>query len=109
MSDLQAHVDSIAANLSNPPDEWNEGRDIESESEFSAYDYLERALDIEYVIDRKGQCIGGRILVAFGGPNIWVDTRRGVVEGAWWGETASASFKDSLGLDDALAELWACR
>lgn len=109
MSDLQNHVDSIAANLTNPPDEWNEGRDIENEGKFSAFDYLEGALDIEFIVNSRGEYLGARVLVAFGGPNIWVDTRRGVVEGGWWSETASARFDDGLGLDDALAELWACR
>lgn len=109
MSDLQAHVDSIAANLTNPPAEWNDQKETEWDGEFNAFDYLQDTLDIEYIVNSKGEYLGARVLVAFGGPNIWVDTRRGVVEGAWYGETASASFKDNLGLDDALAELWACR
>ena len=109
-NDLQAHVQSIADNLTDPPmDEWNGGRDIDSDGEFSAFDYLQNALDIEYVIDRKGRCIGGRILVAFGGPNIWIDTRRGRVEGYWENESASATFEDGIGLEDALEELWNCR
>lgn len=108
-NDLQNHVQSIADNLTNPPEEWNEGRDIEQEGEFSAFDYLEGALDIEYIVNREGEYLGARVLVAFGGPNIWVDTRRGMVDGYWWNDNASASFKDNLGLDDALSELWACR
>lgn len=109
MSDLQKHVQSIADNLKNPPEEWNEGRDIESEGEFGAYDYLQDALDIEYIVNSKGEYLGARVLVAFGGPNIWVDTRRGVVEGAWWSDSAKVPFTDNLGLDDALEELWNCR
>lgn len=99
MSDLLNHVQSIANNLSNG---------FEGE-EFSALDYLQDALDIEYIVNSKGEYLGARVLVAFGGPNIWVDTRRGVVDGAWWGDKASAPFTDSIGLDDALSELWACR
>lgn len=109
-NDLKNHVQSIADNLSNPPwDEWNEGRDIESEGEFSAFDYLQDVLDIEYIVNSKGEYLGARVLVAFGGPNIWVNTRTGTVEGAWWGDTATASFKDNIGLDEALEELWNCR
>lgn len=107
---LQDHVQSIANNLTTPPwDEWNEGRDIDSEGEFSAMDYLADALDIEYIVNGKGEYLGARVLVAFGGPNIWIDTRRGVVDGHWWSDHASAGFTDNLGLDDALSELWACR
>ena len=110
MSDVKAHVQSIADNLTNPPwDEWNEGRDIDNEGEFSAFDYLQDALDIEYIVNGKGEYLGARVLVAFGGPNIWVNTRTGTVEGAWWADCAEASFTDNIGLDDALSELWACR
>ena len=110
MSDVKNHVQSIADNLTSPPwDDWNQGRDIESEGEFSAFDYLQDALDIEYIVSSKGEYLGARVLVAFGGPNIWVDTRRGIVEGAWWSNHATASFKDNLGLDDALSQLWATR
>jgi hypothetical protein len=106
MSDVKNHVQQIAANLSNPPwDEWNEGRDIENEGEFSAFDYLEGALDIEYIVNNRGEYLGARVLVAFGGPNIWVNTRTLTVEGHWWGDNAYASFTDNIGLDDALREL----
>ena len=109
-NDLKQHVQSIADNLTKPPlDEWNEGRDVDNEGEFSAFDYLQDALDIEYIVSSAGEFKGARILVAFGGPNIWVNTRTGTVEGHWWGDSAFASFTDNLGLDDALQELWNCR
>lgn len=104
MSDLKNHVESIATRLSegftNETNEDGEG--------YSAFDYLQEALDIEYFVDSRKQYLGARILVAFGGPNIWVDTRRGVVDGYWWGEHHSAGFQDSIGLDDACAELFNC-
>jgi len=111
MSDsIKAHVQAIADNITNPPmDEWNEGRDIENEGEFSALEYLEDALDIEYIVasDRK-TFLGARVLVAFGGPNIWINTRTNTVEGHWWGDSASATFEDNLGLNDALEMLYTC-
>jgi hypothetical protein len=107
---LKDHVQSIADNLTSPPwDEWNEGRDIDSEGDYSAFDYLEGVLDIEYIVNSKAEYLGARVLVAFGGPNIWINTRTGTIEGHWWHEKATASFKDNLGLDEALSELWACR
>jgi len=108
-NDLKNHVQSIADNLTSPPAEWNEGRDVESEGDFSAFDYLQDALDIEYIVSAKAEYLGARVLVAFGGPDIWIDTKRGIVEGAWWVDRAQASFTDNLGLDDALEELWNCR
>ncbi|KAF2379952.1 hypothetical protein BSN82_16945, partial [Acinetobacter baylyi] len=108
-ADIKNHVQSIADNLSNPPwDEWNEGRDIDSEGEFSAFDYLQDALDIEYIVNSKGEYLGARILVAFGGPNIWVNTRTKTVEGHWWADSYSETYTDSIGLDEALEELFNC-
>jgi hypothetical protein len=101
MSDIKNHVQQIADMLSNGfGDEKNsDGYD------FSAFDYLQDALDIEYIVSSKGEYLGARVLVAFGGPNIWVNTRTNTVEGQWWGDSASASFTDNIGLDDALGEL----
>jgi len=107
MSDkLQHHVNEIARRLS----EGFDSADLTDDGEeMTAFDYLEGALDIEYIVNSKGEYLGARVLVAFGGPNIWVNTRTGIVEGAWWADRAEASFTDNIGLDDALAELWACR
>jgi hypothetical protein len=103
---LQNHVNSIAETISKGFDETELNQDDEP---MSAYDYLQDALDIEYIVNGKGEYLGARVLVAFGGPNIWVNTRSGIVEGYWWGDSANASFNDEIGLDDALSELWACR
>lgn len=104
---LQDHVDYIAKQISTgdydfePSEEGEEG---------NAYDYLKDALDIEYVVNSKGEYLGARVLVAFGGPNIWINTRTKTVEGYWWTTQASAGYwEDALGLDDALEELWNCR
>lgn len=104
---LQRHVNSIAEGLTSGTvlDE-NENEDSER---FTAFDYLQDCLDIEYIVSSSGEYRGARVLVAFGGPNIWVDTKRGIVEGAWWGDHATASFTDNIGLDEALEELWNCR
>jgi hypothetical protein len=103
---LQNQVNHIANTISNGfgDDELNyDGEPM------SAFDYLQDALDIEYIVNGKGEYLGARVLVAFGGPNIWVNTRQGIVEGYWWRDKANASFNDEIGLDDALSELWNCR
>jgi hypothetical protein len=89
-------------------DEWNEGRDIENEGEFSAFEYLEDALDIEYIVSSKKEFLGARVLVAFGGPNIWINTRTNTVEGHWWGDKASATFVDNFGLNEVLEDMFYC-
>ena len=105
-NDLKKHVQFIADKMSNGFGDDDLNYDGE---EMSAFDYLEEALDIEYIVNSKGDYLGARVLVAFGGPNIWVNTRTGIVEGVWWANRADASFTDNIGLDDALSELWACR
>jgi hypothetical protein len=101
---LSDHVKYIADKLSN-------GFDDETNSDgepLSAFDYLQDALDIEYIVNSKKEYLGARVLVAFGGPNIWVNTRTKTVEGYWWADKATASFNDGIGLDDALEELYNC-
>ena len=103
---LQRHVDSIAETLTEGFDEDltnGEGDPI------NAYDYLQDALDIQYIVTGSGEYLGARVLVAFGGPNIWINTQHECVEGYWWGDSAKAYFSYNIGLDDALEELWNCR
>lgn len=104
MKDIENHVKDIARRISEADFDRNDDGD-----ECSAFDYLEDALDIEYIVNSKGEYLGARVLVAFGGPNIWVNTRTKTVEGHWWSDSAYASFSDGIGLDEALEELWNCR
>ena len=53
------------------------------------YDYFESALDIDYITNSKKEYKACRIMVAFGGPNIYVNTWERKVELYWWTETAS--------------------
>ena len=102
---LQDHVQEIARRLTEGFDSADLNGDGE---ELTAFDYLQDALDIEYIVNSKREYLGARVLVAFGGPNIWINTRTKKVEGYWWNELASASFDDGIGLDDALETLWSC-
>jgi hypothetical protein len=106
MSDkIKDHVLTIIKNLENGlPDEL--GQD---DQPFSAFDYLQDVLDIEYIINSKKEYLGARILVAFGGPNIWINTRTKQVEGYWWGDSCVMSYdNDEMDLDGALSELYNC-
>jgi len=102
MSDIKKQVKSIANMLTegfHPAQLNDDGEPI------NGFDYLAEALDIEYIVSSKGEYLGARVLVAFGGPNIWVNTRTRTVEGYWWGDSAFATFDDNIGLDEALQEL----
>lgn len=83
--------------------------DKEAES-IDAFDWLQNALDIRYKIDSKGNCIGGEVLVCFGGPTVWVDTEAMLIRGYWWSDTCLMHYQDDpMDLNDALIELWECR
>lgn len=84
-------------------DQYEEGDII------SASDYLSNVLDIEYYANSKKEYLGANILVAFGGPNIWIDTKKQKVIGAWWGDYFEMSYSnDAMDIDGFCSELWGC-
>lgn len=98
-------IEETGAVWNEDADEWQDedGDEIDTHEQ-SALEWLEDALDIEYRVSSRGEFLGGDVLVSFGGPNIGVDTRRGVVWGAWGSDRIERSFTDNIGLDDALSE-----
>lgn len=76
----------------------------------TGFDYLQDALDIQYIVNGNKEYLAARVLVSFGGPNIWINTQTQTVEGYWWGDAAFASYHgDAMGIDEACRELWGCR
>ena len=103
-TDLQKQVEHIAKQIQTGE------YDTENEDGCSAFDYLKDVLDINYIVESNRKTYkAARVLVTFGGPNIWIDTLHQRVEGYWWGEYAEARYtEDVLGLDDCLGELFSC-
>ena len=61
-----------------------EGRATNDDGEQATfYDYFDDPLDFEYTIGADGSYLGVRVYVTLGGPNVWIDTRRGEIGGAW--------------------------
>lgn len=54
----------------------------------SLYEFFEDALDIEYICGSKKEYRSVRIMVACGGPNIYIDTAERAVKLYWWSERA---------------------
>ena len=71
---------------------------------FTVYDYLQDVYAINYTINSSRDYLGARLLVAGGGPNIWVNTENNCIEGYWGGDEVSVYYIDNLGLDDAVEE-----
>ena len=59
---------------------------IEAYNEGTLYEYISDALEVEYTNNLRGELIGVKILVTFGGPNVYVNTRSAKVEGYANGE-----------------------
>jgi hypothetical protein len=76
--------------------------------EASAGDYLSDVLDIQYLVNSDRTYRSARILIAFGGPNAWIDTRTGQLEVAWWSAPEYRDLPSAFidGLDDYLSEMW---
>ena len=110
---IKEQVLSVVDTLENPPlldevEKYDLGYEEQDEAYLSAWDYLSDALDIEFITNSTGEYLGARVLVTFGGPTIWVNTRTMVVEGGWWGDSCHRDFDDNIGLDDACREQYEC-
>lgn len=69
--------------------------DLDDLDEVDIYDYFEDHIyDIEYTIGGDFDYRGVRVMIAFGGPNIYIDTNNKRVELYWWSDTAYAALSD---------------
>jgi hypothetical protein len=75
----------------------------------SGMDYIFDSMETNYITDGCNGFLGARFLVAFGGPNIWIDTHSQTVIGSWWGENYTASYnRDEMDINGAAEELFGC-
>ena len=70
--------------------------------------FMEGVYDIRYIVDREKRYYSAELLVAGGGPTIWVNLNTKEVEGYWGGDRVTEPFIDNIGLDDYLEEMYAC-
>ena len=74
-----------------------------------AHEWMEDVYDIEWITYQDGRYKAARLLVAGGGPSIWVNMHTHEVEGYWWGDHCKCPFVDNLQLDEYLEDLHACK
>ena len=88
----------------------NIAEDISDGDRLQANSYMEKNVyDIEWITHRDHTYKAARLLVAGGGPNIWVNLQDMNVEGYWGCDRVIEPFIDEIGLDDYLEELHACK
>ena len=73
-----------------------------------ASDFMEGVYDIEWITHQDKTYKAARLLVAGGGPNIWVNLQDMTVDGYWGGDKCSWGFVDEIGLDEYLEEMHGC-
>ena len=73
-----------------------------------ASEWMEDVYDIRYLVDREKKYLGCELMVAGGGPTIWVNTWTREVEGYWGGDKVVEPFIDNIGLDDYNEEMYGC-
>jgi len=119
---LADHVKEIAYRISNGIEVTKEDIDdniydfnYETGDTLNAIDYLQDALDIRYLVsgDSDETLLKVEILVAFGGPSIWIDIwsdGTGEVRGYWYADNVRASIhSDPMGIFELLQEVRECR
>ena len=103
---LRRMCKSIADSITSP--EMREDNDTGEKYRETAHEWMEGTYDIRYYVDRDKRYLGCEILVAGGGPTIWVNTYTQQVEGYWGGDKVLEPFIDNLDLDDYNEELYSC-
>ena len=91
---MELMVKTIAKDIT---DENNTMKQLES--------FMEGVYSIEWITHQDHSYKAARLLVAGGGPNIWVNLMTNTVDGYWASDRFSWSFQDNIGLDEYLQEL----
>ena len=103
---LRRKCKSIADSITNP--EMKEDGDTGEKYRETAHEWMEDVYDIRYYVDCNKRYLGCELMVAGGGPTIWVNTYTKEVEGYWGGDKVLEPFIDNLDLDDYNEEMYGC-
>ena len=74
----------------------------------TASDWMQDVYDIRYIVDREKRYMGAELMVAGGGPTVWVNLYTNEVEGYWGGDRVTMAFTDNLGLNQYCEEMYGC-
>lgn len=78
--------------------------------QLSVLDFIQDAYDIEYRVGSGREYRSVKIMVACGGPNIYIDTARRLVTLHWWADYAEYPISSTAcdALDEYMEEYWGC-
>ena len=103
---LRRMCKNIADGITNPVTSNDEQEDGSVEQHGGASEWMEGVYDIEWITHNDHTYKAARLLVAGGGPSVWVNLLGNTVDGYWWGDHCKHGFVDNIGLDDHLSELY---
>jgi hypothetical protein len=102
--DLKNHCEHISEYINNGIimtaenlENWDYDDEYEEGDMLSGWDYIRDVYDFRWLIDSDGDVIECQLMVAGGGPEIWVhisEDGSGSVEGYWWGDRYTARITD---------------
>ena len=101
---LRRMCKDIADSISEPL-ERTDGETGEKRTE-TASDWMGGVYDIRYIVDREKRYYSAELLVAGGGPTVWVNLNTKEVEGYWGCDRVIEPFIDNLGLDEYCEEMY---
>jgi len=87
---------------------WETEHDEDDEGTLASR-FMDHVYDIEWITHQDHSYKAARLLVAGGGPNIWVNLQDMNVEGYWGSDRVTEPFIDEIGLDDYLEEMHGCK
>lgn len=84
--------------------------DIDTLDDYTIYDYFSDVYDIEWTLNSDFSYKAVRLMVACGGPNIYINTLSGDVELYWWTETARYPMSRDVisAIDEYYEEYYEC-
>jgi len=89
--ELENHCKRIATELTEGSDNY-----------FTDFEYY----DVEYILDGQMNFKGADVMVAGGGPSLWINTKDKKVRGYWWGSRASWTYNDNVDLAGYMEEIY---
>jgi len=104
---LRRMCKNIADSITNPEEITDE--DTGEKRQETAGEWMEGVYDIRYLVDREKRYMGCELMVAGGGPTVWVNVYTKEVEGFWGFDKVIEPFIDEIGMDDYLEEMYGCK
>ena len=105
---LRRMCKTIAEEITSGKTERLSDYDSKCEVILEAGRFMEDVYDIRYIVDREKRYYSAELMVAGGGPTIWVNLNTKEVEGYWGSDRVTEPFIDNLDLDGYCEEMYGC-